>query len=317
MADAKPSGRNDSARFGKVAVLMGGTSAERKISLETGNAVCESLLRSGIDAHPIDTRDSFITRLIDGRFARAFIALHGRRGEDGVMQGALQTLDIPYTGSGVLGSALAMDKVRTKWIWQRHGLPTPESVEIRSAEDLGAAGDRLGFPLMMKPVHEGSSCGASRVASAAELEAAWEKARRLDARVMAERWIDGTEYTASILQGADLPLIRLETPREFYDYEAKYLADSTRYLCPCGLDEETERELRELAWQAFSLVDASGWGRVDLIADRSGAPWLIEVNTIPGMTSHSLVPMAARQAGIDFDELVVRILESSLERKPS
>jgi len=300
------------AAFGKVAVLMGGTSAEREVSLETGNAVCAALKRRHVDVHSIDARDAFIARLVDQKFDRVFIALHGRRGEDGIIQGALETLGLPYTGSGVLGSALAMDKVRTKWIWQSRGIPTPDFLLLRKEPDLESVGDRVGFPVMVKPVHEGSSCGASKVLQAPDLAQAWRVARALDEDVMAERWVEGVEYTAAILGDRVLPMIRLETPREFYDYEAKYLADSTRYICPCGLDAETERRLSDLAMEGFEAVGATGWGRVDLIVDNAGLPWFIEVNTIPGMTSHSLVPMAARQAGCDFDELVIRILETSM-----
>ena len=299
--------------FGRVAVLLGGTSAEREISLETGSAVCAALRRKGVDAHALDTKEPFLERLLAEKFERVFIALHGRQGEDGVIQGALETLGVPYTGSGVLGSALSMDKVRSKWVWQSRGIPTPEFVSLASVADLAQA-ERLGFPLMVKPVHEGSSCGASKVAAAAALPAAWERARALDESVMAERWIHGVEYTASILDRRVLPLIRLETPREFYDYEAKYHADTTRYICPCGLDAAAEQLLAELALAAFDAVGASGWGRVDLFVDRAGAPWIIEVNTIPGMTSHSLVPMAAREAGISFDDLVLRILATSRAR---
>jgi len=306
--------RTAPAAFGKVAVLMGGTSAEREVSLETGGAVCAALKRGKVNAHAIDARDGFIGRLVDEKFDRVFIALHGRGGEDGVVQGALETLGLPYTGSGVLGSALAMDKVRTKWVWQSRGVPTPDFVVLKRESDLASIQGRLGFPVMIKPVHEGSSCGASKVTRAEDLPQAWRAARDLDRDVMAERWITGAEYTASILAGRVLPLIRLETPREFYDYEAKYLADTTRYICPCGLDADAERRIGELALEGFEAVGATGWGRVDLFVDAAGLPWFIEVNTIPGMTSHSLVPMAAKQAGIEFDELVIRILETSMKR---
>jgi D-alanine-D-alanine ligase len=308
-----PTKRRPERTFGKVAVLMGGTSAEREVSLETGSAVFAALQRRKIDAHSIDAKDAFIGRLVSEGFDRVFIALHGRRGEDGVIQGALETIDLPYTGSGVLGSALAMDKVRTKWIWQSQCVPTPDFVLLRRESDLASVAGKIGFPVMVKPVHEGSSCGASKVARAEDLAQAWRAARTLDVDVMAERWIDGAEYTASILGDRVLPLIRLETPREFYDYEAKYLSDTTRYICPCGLDAAAEQRIAGLALAGFDAVGAAGWGRVDLIVDRAGAPWFIEVNTIPGMTSHSLVPMAARQAGIEFDELVVRILETSVK----
>ena len=301
-------------RFGKVAVLLGGDSAERDISLETGRAVLAALKAEGIDAHAVDTRDTPLTVLLEQQFDRAFIALHGRGGEDGVIQGALEALHIPYTGSGVLGSALAMDKVRSKRLWQSMRIHTPDFMEIADAADLTVVAERLGFPVMVKPVHEGSSCGAAKVVEAGQLQAAWDSSRQFDDRVMAERWVVGAEYTASILQDRALPLIRLETPREFYDYEAKYVADNTRYLCPCGLPENRERELNALMLQAFAAVGASGWGRVDFMLDEQGTPWLIEVNTIPGMTSHSLVPMAAARAGMGFNELAVRILETSFSR---
>ena len=300
--------------YGKVAVLLGGDTAEREISLQTGRAVLDALLARGVDAHPVDPGERPLTFLLEEGFDRAFIALHGRGGEDGVMQGALQALGIPYTGSGVLGSALAMDKVRCKRLWQNLGIPTPEFIEIETAADLETVPEELGLPVIVKPVHEGSSCGAAKVTEPGALPSAWESSRRLDARVMAERWITGGEYTAAILNETVLPMIRLETPREFYDYEAKYLADDTQYLCPCGLSEEQERQLGEMMLQAFRAIDAGGWGRVDFMLDEAGQPWVIEVNTIPGMTSHSLVPMAARQAGMDFSELVMRILETSLSR---
>jgi len=302
----------DARRYGRVAVLMGGTSAEREVSLQTGSAVCAALQRSGIDARTVDAVTGFLPELSRSGYDRVFIALHGRGGEDGTVQGALATLGMPFTGSGVLGSALAMDKVRSKWIWQCHGLPTPASVEVTGSADLARVLPELGLPVMVKPVHEGSSCGASRVIDAAGLDAAWRKARALDERVLVEQWINGAEYTVAILGERVLPIIKLETPNEFYDYEAKYLAETTRYLCPCGLSAESEHELGQLALRAFQLVGASGWGRVDLMLDDHGRPSLLEVNTVPGMTSHSLVPMAARHAGISFEELVLQILDTSL-----
>lgn len=297
--------------FGKVAVLMGGDSAEREISLQSGAAVLSALQRQGVDAHELDAGKEVLRQLEDGGFERVFIMLHGRGGEDGVIQGALERLGLPYTGSGVLGSALGMDKFRTKLLWTGLGLPTPESVLLTTQVDIQAA-EALGFPLMIKPSHEGSSIGMAKVDDSQALEAAWIDAGRYDAEVLAERWITGEEYTAAILGNEVMPLIRLETPRTFYDYEAKYRADSTRYLCPCGLDAAREQRLQSLAGQAFSAVGAEGWGRVDLMLDKAGAPWLIEVNTVPGMTDHSLVPMAAQQAGIGFDELVIKILSTTL-----
>lgn len=302
----------DSARFGKVAVLMGGRSAEREISLKSGAAVLAALVRSEVDAHGVDAQADVLDRLRGERFDRAFIMLHGRGGEDGVIQGALEQIGLPYTGSGVLGSALGMDKLRCKRLWAGAGLPTPEFAALHEGEDHGAVVERLGLPLIVKPVHEGSSIGMSRVERADELHGAWMQARRYDREVIAERWVHGAEYTATVLGDQDLPLIRLETPRAFYDFEAKYEAGTTRYVCPCGLPGEQEHALRSLARQAFDAAGAFGWGRVDFLLDEQQSPWLIEVNTVPGMTDHSLVPMAARAAGIDFDALVLRILETSL-----
>ena len=298
-------------RFGKVALLMGGQAAEREISLRSGCAVHEALVRLGVDVEPIDPDATILERLRTGGYDRAFIILHGRGGEDGQIQGALETIGLPYTGSGVLGSALGMDKYRCKLAWAGCGLPTADFVLLRDESDLAAAAE-LGFPLMIKPVHEGSSIGMARVESVEGLERAWRTAAEFDSLVLAERWIQGMELTCAILGREALPMIRLETPHAFYDYEAKYSADSTRYHCPSGLETDVEARLRELALQAFDVVGASGWGRVDLMLDAAGQPFLLEINTVPGMTDHSLVPMAARTAGIDFDNLVWRILETSL-----
>ncbi|MGE5152647.1 MAG: D-alanine--D-alanine ligase [Bdellovibrio bacteriovorus] len=303
----------DAAGFGKVAVLLGGRAAEREVSLKSGAAVLAALQRQGVDAHPLDPDERILERLREGGFDRAFIILHGRGGEDGVIQGALETIGLPYTGSGVLGSALGMDKYRTKLLWEGRGLPTAASVLLTRDTDLKAAAE-LGFPLMIKPAHEGSSIGMARVEDPAALAAAWKTARGYDSEVLAERWIQGAEYTCAILGRHALPLIRLETPHAFYDYDAKYRADSTRYHCPCGLPVAEERHLQELALQAFEAAGANGWGRVDLMVDTEGQPFLLEINTVPGMTDHSLVPMAARVAGLDFDALVRRILETSLDR---
>ena len=297
--------------FGKVAVLMGGDSAEREISLRSGNAVLSALKRSGVDAQGVDAGRDLLSILEQGAFDRAFIMLHGRGGEDGVVQGALERIGIPYTGSKVLGSAIGMDKYRTKAIWRGLDLPTPEAVLISEPSALEAA-DRLGYPLIIKPSREGSSIGMTKVENREALTRAWETASRYDGMVLAERWIEGQEYTAALLQDEALPLIRLETPRSFYDYEAKYQADTTSYHCPCGLPAERETELQALCLKAFEAVGATGWGRVDLMLDEQERPWLIEVNTVPGMTDHSLVPMAAGVAGIDFDQLVLRILATSL-----
>ena len=302
----------DAARFGKVALLLGGQSAEREISLKSGQAVLAALQRRGVAVTPIDPDPQVLAYLAQGGFDRVFIMLHGRGGEDGQIQGALETLGLPYTGSGVLGSALGMDKYRCKLAWQGAGLPTAEFALLRGEGDLARAA-ALGFPLMIKPTHEGSSIGMARVGDAAQLAAAWREAARFDRLVLAERWISGPEFTCAILGGEALPLIRLETPRSFYDYHAKYFAEDTRYLCPCGLSAEDEARLRALSLAAFDTVGARGWGRVDLMLDGAGNPYLLEINTVPGMTDHSLVPMAARARGLDFDELVWRILEASLE----
>jgi D-alanine-D-alanine ligase len=315
------------ADFGKVAVLMGGLSAEREVSLQGGQAVLEALVRRGVNAHGVDAGRDVLSLLQQEHYDRVFIMLHGRGGEDGVIQGALESIGMPYTGSGVAGSALGMDKYRCKLLWKGLGLPTADFVMLEQAADdvkgfTNAAGawmpgsglahaEALGFPLMIKPSHEGSSIGMAKVENRQQLEQAWRQAAGYDVEVMAERWISGAEYTASILDDQVLPLIRIETPHTFYDYEAKYQADSTSYHCPCGLPAEHEAELRRLADQAFRAVGAKGWGRVDLMLDAAGNPRLLEVNTVPGMTSHSLVPMAARAEGIDFDELVWRILSAS------
>lgn len=306
----------DVAAFGRVAVLLGGSSAEREISLKSGRAVHAALVGAGVDAHPLDPAEPGLLRRLEADgFDRAFIALHGRGGEDGVMQGALQTLGLPYTGSGVLGSALGMDKVRTKRVWQSAGIPTPEFALVNDASGLQQAQEQLTFPVIVKPAHEGSSLGMSRVETPADLPAAWREAARFDRDVLVERWIEGGEYTAALLGEEALPLIKLETPHSFYDYAAKYSANDTRYLCPCGLPRARETELQAQSRAAFAAVAASGWGRVDLMLDAQDRPWFIEVNTVPGMTDHSLVPMAAREAGIDFTRLVLRILQTSEDAK--
>ncbi len=299
--------------FGKVAVLMGGWSAERKVSLKSGKAVLAALQRKGVDAHGIDVDRDISETLKRGNVDRAFIVLHGRGGEDGVIQGVLETLQIPYTGTGILGSALAMDKVRSKRLWSGMGLPTPEYLLIHGEEDLETAGV-LGFPLIVKPVHEGSSIGISRVSDAASLQRAWVMARQYDREVLAERWITGTEYSVTILDDQALPVIRLETPHDLYDYAAKYESDDTGYFIPSGLSKTAESGMQELALRAFRALGATGWGRVDIMVDEREQPWLIEANTVPGMTDHSLVPMAAAAVGLSFSELVMKILVASLEK---
>ena len=297
--------------FGKVAVLFGGRSVEREVSLKSGAAVLAALQNSGVDAHAFDPAVLDLQALRDEGYDRAFIILHGRYGEDGTVQGALELLGIPYTGSGVLASALAMDKWRTKLVWQAAGLPIPGYELLTAVSDFEAVAQRLGLPLFVKPANEGSSVGVTKVKQANELRAAYEEAARHDTLVLAEQFIGNGEYTASILGDRSLPVIRIEPAKEFYDYEAKYLRDDTRYLCPAGLAPEKEAEMQQLAQQAFAVVGGTGWGRVDFLVDAAGKPYLLEVNTAPGMTDHSLVPMAARQAGMSFEQLVLNILELS------
>ncbi len=311
-------GKESETKFGKVVVLMGGQSAEREISLQSGRAVLQTLQAAGIDAHGLDAADAgLVSTLSSGGYARAFIALHGRGGEDGVVQGLLDALGLPYTGSGVLGSALAMDKLRTKQVWESAGIPTPPFTPLGDAAEVAARKDALPYPVIVKPAHEGSSIGISKVDSADQLEGAWQLARKYDDEIFAEQWISGREYTAGILLDETLPLICLETPNTFYDYAAKYEADTTRYLIPCGLAAADEALLQEQALAAFRAVGASGWGRVDFMLDGDNRPWFIEVNTVPGLTDHSLVPMAAHAGGVDFTRLVCRILESTLAQPPA
>ncbi len=297
--------------FGKVALLMGGWSAEREISLRSGNAVLSALRRAGVNVVPVDVGRDVIKVLQSGGFDRVFNMLHGRGGEDGTIQALLELLELPYTGSGMLGCAIAMDKFRTKALWAGLGLPTPAYMLLNNEADCAEAATRLGFPLAVKPVFEGSSIGITKVEQKSHLPAAWRSAQQYGP-VLAEQWIEGEEYTTGVLENRALPLIRLETTRTFYDYDAKYNNPDTQYHCPCGLDVSRETELQKLSEQAFLAVNASGWGRVDLMLDSAQRPWLIEVNTVPGMTDHSLVPMAAKVAGINFDELVLRILATSL-----
>ncbi len=300
-------------RFGKVAVLFGGRSAEREVSLKSGAAVLEALLRSGVDAYPFDPALQNLLALGDDGFDSAFIALHGRFGEDGTVQGVLELLEIPYTGSGVLASALGMDKWRSKLVWHAAGLPIPAYELLDERSDWKAVAQRLSLPLFVKPANEGSSVGISKVKTVGELPAAFREAVRFDKLVLAERFIGGGEYTVAILGETALPVIKIEPANEFYDYEAKYLRNDTRYLCPSDLNDTQELEMQELARQAFALIGGKGWGRVDFLKDEAGKPFLLEVNTSPGMTDHSLVPMAARQAGLTFEQLVLRILELAVD----
>ncbi|MGR8934630.1 MAG: D-alanine--D-alanine ligase [Gammaproteobacteria bacterium] len=299
--------------FGRVAVLMGGSAAERAVSLNSGTAVLSALRRRGVNAVGIDVQDDVLRHLQADRYDRVFNVIHGRGGEDGVLQGVLETLHLPYTGSGVLASALSMDKLRTKWCWRGQGLPTPAWMPLHGIEDIDRCIETVGFPMIVKPALEGSSIGMSKAENRDELSAAWQLAAGYCCDVYAETWIDGKEYTVAILDNRALPAIRLETPRVFYDYEAKYCADTTQYHCPCGLEAERETQLQHLALAACAAVGVRGWARVDVFIDRHGASQLIEVNTVPGMTDHSLVPMAAKAAGMDFDELVWRILETSMD----
>ncbi len=297
--------------YGTVAVLMGGWSAEREVSLASGRTVLEALRRAGVDAHGVDV-DRDIARVLDGgRYDRAFVILHGRGGEDGCVQGLLEILRLPYTGSGVEASAVCMNKRTTKRLWQAAGLPTPPFMEVDGGTDPAEVERRLGWPVMVKPALEGSSIGMSRADDADSFREAVAVAEAAAGPVLAERWVTGPEYTAAVLEGHRLPLIAVETDRPFYDYEAKYLADDTRYRIPCGLEAPQEAELQALAQRAFAVTGASGWGRVDLILDQQGRPWLIEVNTVPGMTDHSLVPKAAAAAGLGLEALVLAILDTA------
>jgi len=290
---------------------MGGWSAEREVSLNSGNAVFSALCRKGINATVIDVDRNICEHLKAGNFSHVFNIMHGRGGEDGQMQGLLDVLGIPYTGSGVLGSALAMDKFRCKQLWRGMGLPTPDYMELKNEADCEEALEKLGLPLMIKPVLEGSSIGISKVNAADEMIPAWEKANNCGGVIMAEKFIQGEEYTAAIIGDQVLPMIRLKTEHSFYDYDAKYVSDDTQYICPCGLTESVENELAELMLKSYEAVMCEGWGRVDFMLDQDNKPWLIEVNTVPGMTDHSLVPMAAREAGMSFDDLVLKILQGA------
>lgn len=300
-------------KYGRVAVLMGGWAAEREVSLRSGQAVLAALLRKKVDAVGIDVDHGVLKQLTNEQFDRVFNIVHGRGGEDGELQGAFEVMQLPYTGSGVLASAIGMDKAKTKQLWLGQGFPTPKYSVLQKNADWSSVIKELGAPLIVKPALEGSSIGMSKVSTAQELEQAYTNAAEYGL-VFAEQWVHGREYTVAILQGKALPMIRLQTPNEFYDFDAKYQRNDTQYLCPCGLSEEIENSIQELALSAFNALGASGWGRVDVMLDENNQPWLLEINTVPGMTDHSLVPMAAKTDGIDFDELVLRILDSSMEQ---
>ena len=296
-------------KFGKVAVLMGGHSAEREISLMSGKNVLEALRNAGVDARAFDPAERPVFALKQEGIDRVFVALHGRYGEDGTVQGALELLGIPYTGSGVMASALCMDKVRTKMVWLASGLPTPHYEIIRTGSNWDEVAARLGLPLIVKPAHEGSTLGLTKVARATDLPAAFADAARYDPLVLAEEFVAGEELTAGFLGEQALPLVRVEAPEGNYDYQNKYFSDETRYFCPCELPANEERAIQGLVMRSAEALGCSGWGRADLIRRRNGTVSLLEMNTSPGMTAHSLVPMAARAAGISFEQLVLRILE--------
>ncbi len=304
---------SNALKFGKVAVLLGGKSAEREVSLDSGRAVLEALIRSGVEAEAFDPQERCVTELVN--YDRAFIVLHGRGGEDGQIQGVLEWLDIPYTGTGVQGSAIGMDKIKTKQVWQGSELPTAPHRIVNKDADADEVIASLGLPFIIKPVHEGSSIGMSKVEKPEDFAEALAKATEHDAVVMAEKWINGREFTIVLLNGQALPVIRLEPPKDvaFYDYEAKYNRNDVQYGIPCGLSEVEEKMLQELALRAFQAVGCKGWGRIDAMQDEQGNFWLLEVNTVPGMTSHSLVPKAAKAVGYDFDQLCVTILEQTLQ----
>jgi D-alanine-D-alanine ligase len=302
--------------FGRVAVVMGGQSAEREVSLDSGRNVLAALRAKGVDAHAVDGIPALLDALRAGHYARVFNILHGQHGggEDGVLQGALESLRVPYTGSGVLGSALSMDKVRSKWVWIAQGLPTPRFVPLAKGDDVHAAAAKLGLPVIVKPSSEGSSVGITRVFKDSDLDAAVELAARYPGDLLVESLIEGDELTVAVLGRQALPSIRIVPKGAFYDYHAKYVAEDTQYICP-GLDGAAEDEIRALALAAFDALDCSGWGRVDVMRDREGRNWLLEANTAPGMTSHSLVPKSAKAIGIDFETLCWRILESTFEKE--
>lgn len=298
--------------FGRVAVLMGGVAAEREVSLRSGQAITQALQSAGVDAHGLD-----VTRLeqlveISQTYDRAFIALHGRWGEDGQVQAILQSLGMPFTGSQMAASALAMDKLRTKWLWRGAGLSTPDFVQVSQFQPLDLENFNLAFPLIVKPCHEGSSIGMRKVYSLEELQQAVEFAQEYDSEVLIEQWVTGREFTVGVLNGRVLPTIELKTTHDFYDYSAKYQSNDTQYICPCELSQDLQAQIDQLVLRGFDVIGAKGWGRMDLLVDDNHQAWLIELNTVPGMTDHSLVPKAAKVMGLSFEELVVEILKTSL-----
>tara|TARA_B100000676_G_scaffold294786_1_gene333157 strand:- start:485 stop:1402 length:918 start_codon:yes stop_codon:yes gene_type:complete len=295
--------------YGKIAVLLGGRSAEREISLQSGQAVLEALHRRGVDAHPFDPARNPIEELLKKEFNMAYIALHGRYGEDGTVQGALELMGLPYTGSGVMACALAIDKWRTKLLWQSIGINTPRYIMLNAESNFDMVVKDLGLPLIIKPSREGSTIGLYKVTSAKDLLDVYHMVAKHDSMVLAEQYIEGIELTAAILGDVPLPLVRIELSGELYDYKAKYLSHDTKYFCPSGLSPELENIIQMKALQAHRILGCEGWGRVDIILDNSDKPYFLETNTSPGMTNHSLVPMAAKNAGIPFDDLVIKILE--------
>ncbi len=297
--------------YGKVAVLLGGRSAEREISLKSGHAVLDALRGKGIDAYPFDPAEQSMEALLQQQFNRVYVSLHGRYGEDGTVQGALELMGLPYTGSGVLASALAMDKWRTKLIWQAVGICSPRSIVLNDESNLGEVVSALGLPLIIKPVREGSTIGLTKIKHEKDLLAAFQLAAKHDFLVLAEEFISGKELTVGILGEMPLPLVRIEVAGELYDYQAKYFSDDTHYFCPSGLPDDEEKAIQAAALQAYQVLGCEGWGRIDLILDSTGTPYFLEANTSPGMTNHSLVPMAAKEAGITFEDLVLKILELS------
>ena len=297
--------------YGKVAVLLGGRSAEREISLKSGHAVLDALRSKGVDAHPFDPAEQSMEALLQQQFDRVYVSLHGRYGEDGTVQGALELMDLPYTGSGVLASALAMDKWRTKLIWQAVGICSPRSIVLNDESNLDAVVSELGLPLIVKPAREGSTIGLTKIKQEKDLLPAYQLAAKYDLLVLAEEFISGKELTVGILGEMPLPLVRIEVAGELYDYQAKYFSDDTQYFCPSGLPGDEEQAIQAKALQAYQVLGCKGWGRIDLILDSTGVPYFLEANTSPGMTSHSLVPMAAKEAGITFEDLVLKILALS------